>query len=59
MTDHRANYEPALFRALQMLEMSDDLEITSALKQAASDEGIPYGDEMGKFVAWANKEIGL
>lgn len=59
MTDHRANYEPTLFRALQMLEMSDDLEITSALKQAASDEGIPYGDEMKAFVEWANKEIGI
>lgn len=33
------------------------LEPTSALKQAASDEGIPYGAAMGRFVVWAQVEL--
>ena len=36
-----------------MLEALPDLEPASALKQAASDLGIPYGDEMEAFVTWA------
>ena len=29
----------------------------SALKQGGADAGIPYGEEMEKFVRWADKEL--
>tara|TARA_Y100000310_G_C20111497_1_gene547324 strand:+ start:76 stop:258 length:183 start_codon:yes stop_codon:yes gene_type:complete len=50
-----------LEEAMTMLEgfAGCGLELTSALKQAASDHGIPYGEEMGEFVAWAYKELGI
>lgn len=51
------DYEGALNDALDMLDDSEQLEPTSALKQAASDKGIPYGPEMGKFVEWARKQL--
>lgn len=50
-------YAAALRDAQDMLEQCDALEPTSALKQAASDRGIPYGDEMGRFVAWASGRL--
>lgn len=47
-------YRQALIDAQTMMEFSDQLEPTSALKQAGSDNKIPYGDQMGRFVRWAN-----
>jgi hypothetical protein len=52
-------YRTALAQAQSDLAMFAELEIRSALKQCANDEGIPYGDEMGAFVRWAEKEMGL
>lgn len=49
-------YLRALNRAIEMM-MESDLEPTSAIKQAGSDEGIPYGPEMGAFHAWAMNEL--
>lgn len=49
-------YEQALESAGLMLDCCPDLEPTSALKQAANDCGVPYGDEMGAFVDWANRQ---
>ena len=40
-----------------MMENQPDLEPRSALKQAGSDCGIPYGDIMGYFVAWAEMKM--
>jgi hypothetical protein len=42
-------YEQAFEDALYMM-LRFDIEPTSALKQCASDHGIEYGEEMGKFV---------
>jgi hypothetical protein len=53
-----AQYNRALKSAQMMLEMSE-IELSSAIKQAGSDEGIPYGDEMGEFHVWALKQLGL
>ena len=55
--ESRRVYARALADAQALLEALPDLEPTSALKQAASDLGIPYGDEMGKFVAWAEARL--
>jgi len=56
---HAAVYYDALRDANEMLMECDGLEPTSAIKQAASDRGIPFGDEMGKFVRWANAQWGI
>lgn len=50
-------YVNAFRDAMQMMEASEDLEPRSALKQAASDHGIPFGEEMRKFVEWAEKRV--
>lgn len=52
-----AKYPQAFRDAMQLMQQFEDLEPTSALKQAASDLGIPEGAEMRKFVEWANKRI--
>jgi len=52
-----ATYQAAYANASQMMSDSDGLEPTSALKQAASDLGIAYGEPMGEFVRWAHKRI--
>lgn len=31
----------------------------SSLKQAASDNGIEYGDDMAAFIRWAESELGI
>jgi hypothetical protein len=54
--DHSYEYERALERAEQYMDAG--VEPTSALKQAASDFGIPYGHEMAEFVEWARREMG-
>ena len=56
MTTDTNQYERAYTVALTMLKETE-LEIRSALKQAASDEGIPFGEPMGKFVHWAEKKL--
>lgn len=55
--DREARYLDALNWALDMMQAHEGLEPTSALKQAASDILIPYGDRMGEFVQWANNEL--
>jgi len=52
-----AKYSQAFRDAMQMMEKFEDLEPTSAFKQAASDLGISEGEEMRKFVEWARKRI--
>lgn len=59
--DHTAMMrEEKYLRILQIaadaMSEFEGLEPTSALKQAASDNGIPEGDEMSAFVTWANEE---
>ena len=51
-------YADALADARSMLYNSG-IEITSALKQAGSDNGIEYGDDMGAFVTWARQQLGV
>jgi hypothetical protein len=48
-----SNYERAFDDAMIMLDACYGLELKSALKQSASDNGIAYGEDMGKFVTWA------
>lgn len=57
MSEKEMLYQEALENALSLMEA--DEEINSALKQAASNLGIPFGEEMGKFVEWAHQELGL
>lgn len=55
-------YENALNMALQMMnDCGDgiDVGIFSALKEAGSQCGIAWGDDMQKFVQWAMKRMGL
>lgn len=54
-----AIYTPALSFAIQMLETNDNLEIRSALKEAGSQNGILWGDDMESFVLWAEDLIGV
>lgn len=56
--DGKANpkFEWALRKA-QALMAETDLEPRSALKQAATDTGIPFGVVMGAFVAWAEARM--
>jgi hypothetical protein len=56
-TVYTKKYAAALQHAVAVMNAYPDLEITSALKQSASDNEIPYGPEMGKFVEWAWKKI--
>lgn len=49
-------WRDALNAACDMLNHSE-IEPRSALKQCASDAGVPYGEEMGKFVKWAEHEL--
>lgn len=52
-------YASAFSYACEMLNENDDLEITSALKQAASDYGISEGSEMKEFVLWSYSQLGI
>jgi hypothetical protein len=49
-------YSRILNRARSMME-SSEIEPKSALKQAAADYGIEYGEEMGQFVEWAYEKL--
>tara|TARA_R100000353_G_scaffold4395_2_gene6515 strand:+ start:947 stop:1141 length:195 start_codon:yes stop_codon:yes gene_type:complete len=50
-------YHKAFIEALEMLDMSEGLEPRSALKQSASNYGISEGEDLGKFVKWAEKQL--
>ena len=50
-------FQAALIDATELMDMMPELEITSALKQAGADHGIPYGVQMGVFVEWATAKI--
>jgi hypothetical protein len=55
-----STYDEAYEMAIQMMhDCGDDLEICSALKEAGAQHGIAYGDDMQKFVEWAQKRMGL
>ena len=56
---NREKYEQALFWAMEMMDAEPELELTSALKEGASRNGIPWGDEMEDFVFWANLKLGV
>ena len=51
-----AEYIPALNAAIRLME-SCEIEPRSALKQCASDNGIPYGEPMAEFVEWAERRL--
>jgi hypothetical protein len=49
-------YQKCLDDAIDM--MNDfGLEPKSAFKQSATDNNIPFGEEMGSFVDWANDQL--
>jgi len=50
-------YENALSNAYDLLNMFDDLEPRSALKQCASDNGITESGELQSFIFWAEEQI--
>lgn len=53
-------YRDGLEAACFMLDNADDtLGITSAIREGGSQAGIPWGDEMGQFVAWAYERLGI
>jgi hypothetical protein len=52
----RQYWRTALELAVDMMNCMPDLEPTSALKQAGSECGIEFGDDMGAFVTWARKQ---
>lgn len=51
-------YEAAMESVGTYLEL-EDMEPLSAIKQAGSDHGIAFGDEMDAFVTFALKRLGL
>jgi hypothetical protein len=55
--DKQEIYKKSLKEACQMMQDHEGLEPRSALKQAASDNGIPYGDRMTEFVLWAEETL--
>ncbi len=46
-------YRSAFGSAWRMMKAYDGLEPRSALKQAACDAGIAEGDDLARFVDWA------
>ena len=50
-------YENAFNEASELVSMCPELEITSALKQCASNDGIENGEELAKFVKWSWAKI--
>ena len=49
-------FNQALELAVEMLSHSD-LEVRSALKEAASATGVLAGDDTGRFIEWAEAKI--
>lgn len=59
-TDARSQrYARGLQLAWWMMDSCEGLEPSSALRQAATDAGIPEGDELEYFVAWGLQRMGL
>lgn len=52
-------FEEAYNDAVEMLQDNDGLEITSALKQCASDVGIEEGAPLRAFVLIAEEKMGV
>ncbi len=52
-------HQGALEDAQELLDAVPELELTSALKQAAADRGISYGEEMKAFIKWAYQRLGI
>jgi len=50
LTTKEEIYKKALNQSIKMMQDNEGLEPTSAFKQAASDHGIPEGEEMAEFV---------
>jgi hypothetical protein len=53
----QSQYDEALEIGITLMEQAADLEPTSALKAGAFQVGIPEGDELFKFMTWANKKL--
>ena len=60
-TGKNSNPKRRYYKALTLvrtgMKTEAELESTRNLRQAAADVGIPYGDEMEKFIAWANVRL--
>jgi len=52
-------WKQALEWAVEMMDNEPMLETRSALKEGARNAGIPFGPEMGRFVRWAERELGI
>lgn len=52
----RTIYEKSLGDGMALMEFMPE-EFRGPLKQAAHDNGIPYGEEMARFISWAEMEI--
>ena len=50
--DMNATWEKAYNEAIDLVHEFPELELTSALKQFASNHGIEEGDDLAKFVQW-------
>lgn len=48
-------WQAILEASFEMMELG--CEPRSALKQCASDAGIPFGEKMGEFVEWAEAQF--
>jgi hypothetical protein len=44
-------------QALDLMNIAEGLEPTSALKECAFNNGIKEGDELEKFVLWAREKM--
>ena len=52
-------WQRALAAARALLDMNPEIGQRSALKQAASDAGVAFGADMGRFVEWAEAMLGV
>ncbi len=52
-----SRFDQALNEAIQYMDTFEDLEPTSALKQAASDNQIAEGEQLQAFVHWAREKL--
>ncbi len=50
-------YFQAVENAAEILAINPDFDTTDVLQQEAVKAGIPWGDEMRKFVFWAYEEL--
>ena len=50
--DMNATWEKAYNEAIDLVHEFPEMELTSALKQFASNHGIEEGDDLAKFVKW-------